>query len=182
MITNLVTPVLHSKSSPFHFGLVFPQILKLRLLTPVTCPTSLLRFILAFPKISSLEIRYPRWIHGIGEDHSSLAPRDRNDVAFGGSLCLAGLGAKFDEFTSLLVEQGMKFKSVQLVNCGFSSNSAMRNFSDAIHDTLCALTVAPLDKGEWTTAGYLWPLTSENRAEVDSHGSSCVQRLEGGSV
>ena len=148
MITNLATSAFHIGAKPLSFGLVFPRVSKLRILNPVASTTSLMRFILTFPKTSDLEIRYPRWTRGNRDSNSSPPPRDRDDIAFNGSLVLVGLGGKFEEFTFLLAKQGMRFKMVQLLRCGFSCSSAMRNFSDAIRDTVAFLNVAPLWRGE----------------------------------
>ena len=148
VITNLVTPSFNAGALPICFGLTFPQVLSLRLLNPFACPISLLRFILAFPRISNLEVQHPRWTRDITDDNSTLALRDPNVPPLDGRLCLVGLGEKFEEFTSQLAMQGMKFRRFHLLRCGFTNGFAMHSFLDALRGTLTILTVAPLEGGE----------------------------------
>ena len=148
MITNLAASVFHLGTELLSFGLVFPRVSKLRILNPVASTTSLMRFILTFSKTSDLEIQHPRWTRGDRDKNSSPLPCGRDNIVFDGSLVLVGLGGKFEEFTSLLAKQGMRFKIIRLLRCGFSCSSAMRDFSDAIRDTVAFLNVAPLWRGE----------------------------------
>lgn len=158
-ITALITATFPSGSFPLYFGLVFPQVSRLRLLNPHASPTSLLGFILTFPRISHLEILRPRWTKC--GNHPTLPLRDPRSIAFNGTLFLIELGEKFDEFASLLVKQGVRFKLVQFLRCGFSSVSAMRDFSDAISGTMAILRVAPLMKGKCTTVNECPAITHE---------------------
>lgn len=136
----------HPITLPVYFGQVFPQALNLRLHYPVACVISLLHLILSFPNISNLEVQHPRWIKGAYGDHPSQGVSGSGKRPFDGTLFLCGFGEKFDEFICLLAEQPMSFRKVQLRQCGFCNDSAMRSLLNAIGGTLSILDVAFLER------------------------------------